>query len=209
MLALVKSDKYPEFDNLELEREKDLSFRSWQGLKPAITGAIAPDFVLEKDNFHWQVFQNGVETNNPVSLRQLLNKTLVLAFYSSAWQEHGLDMLRQLSVIQHEVQTHDANLLIIHSEKGRGLEKLAWDNKLSLSFYFDSENSIAEKFGVYSDNDPVWNRFSGIDHNVPLLAAYVIAPYGRILYDHVEWNFTAEFPERNIILSLRLQEFNK
>jgi len=208
MLAVIRSPKYPEFDNLELEHEQDLVFRSRQSLKPAKTGNIAPDFIFEKDNFRWQQFHNGVGTHNMVPLRQLLNKTLVLAFYSSAWQEHGLDMLKQLDAIQNEVRANGANLLVISSESGRRLEKLAWDNSLSLNFYFDTEHNFAEKFGIYSDNDPAWNRFSGIDDNVPLLSTYVIASYGRILYDHVEWDFANTFPSDNVILSVRLQGLN-
>jgi peroxiredoxin len=206
MLAIVKSPKYPESETMELEHETDLIFRSFQRLDPVKTGGIVPDFVFEKDHYRWQHFLNGIEIHNAIPLRQLLNKTLVLAFYSSAWQTHGLDMLQQLSAVQHEVRTNDANLLIVHEEKGHKLEKLAWDNNLSLSFYFDANNNIAERFGIYSESDPVWNRFSGIDNNVPLLATYVIAPYGMILYDHVERNFTGSFPSKNIILSVRLQD---
>jgi len=209
MLSAIRSPKYLEFDSLELEHERDLTIRSWQALKPVKTGEIVPDFIFEKDGFRWQQFHNGVETNGAIPLRQLLNKNLVLAFYSSAWQERGLDMLTQLSAIQNEVRANDANLLIIHSERGRRVEKLAWDHNLSLSFYFDSENNIAESFGIYSENDPVWNRFSGIDNNVALLSAYVIASYGRILYDHIEWDFAKGFPSENIVLSLRLQNINK
>ncbi|HJP62467.1 MAG TPA: redoxin domain-containing protein [Mucilaginibacter sp.] len=209
MLALVKSPKYPAFDNLELEHEQEFSFRPWQALKPVTTGDTAPDFIFEKDSYRWQHFHNGMEGYPTVPLRQLFNKTLVLTFYSSAWQEHGLDMLNQLSAIQQEFGTNDANLLVIHAEKGRRLEKLAWDNGLTLSFYLDAENNIAEKFGIYSENDPVWNRFSGIDNNVPLLAAYVIAPHGRILYDYIESDFSGRIPSENIVLALRLQDFNK
>lgn len=208
MLAVVKSLKYPEFDNLELEREQDLTFHSWQGLKPVKTGEIVPDFIFEKDNYRWQQYHNGVETKALLTLRQLLNKTLILAFYSPAWQQHGLDVLKQLDSIGQQVRLNNANLLVIHAEKGYMLEKIAWDNSLSLNFYFDPEHKIAESFGIYSENDPVWNKFSGIDNNVPLLATYVIASYGRILYDHVERNFSNGFPSENIVLSLRLQELN-
>ena len=209
MLALIKSPRYPEFDNVELQHEQDFIFHPRQALKPVTTGEMVPDFIFEKDSFRWQQFHNGVGTNGAIPLRQLLNKNLVLAFYSSAWQKHGLDMLKQLSGIQHEVRANDVNLLVIHAEKSRRLEKLAWDNDLSLSFYFDAENDIAERFGIYSESDPVWNRFSGIDHNVPLLSAYSIASYGRILYNHIEWDFAKGFPSENIVLSLKLQDINK
>jgi peroxiredoxin len=127
---------------------------------------------------------------------------LVIAFYSNYWQAHGLSLLKQLNSIQHEIKAHDANLLIISAEKERKLEKIAWDNNLSLSFYFDIDKEIAEKFGVYSENDPVWNRFSGIDINVPLLATYVISPFGKIAYDHIDWDFSSEVPSKEIIAAV-------
>ena len=64
---------------------------------------------------------------------------------------------------------------------------------------FWQRKEIAEKFGVYSENEPVWNRFSGVDTNVPLLATYVISQYGKILYDHIDWDFSENFPSNEII----------
>jgi peroxiredoxin len=208
MLAVYNSTKYPQFDKLELDGESEFAFRHRHLLKPVKKGDIAPDFVFEKDNIRWQQFCNGVETHGQIPLRQLLNKALVLVFYSVSWQEHGLQLLKQLHMIQREIKANDANLLVISAEKERKLEKIAWDNSFSLNFYFDTANSIAERFGIYSENDPVWNRFSGIDTNVPLLATYVIAPYGTILYDHIDWDFSAGFPSGNLISSLRIQDFN-
>jgi len=203
MLAVYNSLRYPQFDRLELDTEIEYTFQARQALKPIKHGDIAPDFIFEKDNTRWQQFYNGVETHGPVLLNQLLNKTLVLAFYSSSWQNHGLSLLKQLNEIYPKINANDANLLVISAEKERRLEKIAWDNNLSMNFYIDNTNDIAEKFGIYSEHDPVWNRFSGIDINVPLLATYVIATYGRVLYDHVEWDFSGSFPSNNIITSVK------
>ena len=186
----------------EIVPEKEFSFKTYDVLKPIKAGEAVPDFVLQKDNVKWQQFFNGVETHGPVLLRLLLNKPLVIAFYSNYWQAHGLSLLKQLNSIQHEIKAHDANLLIISAEKERKLEKIAWDNNLSLSFYFDTDKEIAEKFGVYSENDPMWNKFSGIDTNVPLLATYVISPFGKIVYDHIDWNFSNELPSKEIIAAV-------
>jgi peroxiredoxin len=199
MVALINKTKYPYFDMSEIEHDREFSFKAYQSLRPIKSGEAVPDFILEKDNFRWQQFYNGVETHGPVLLHQLLNKPLVIAFYSAHWQAHGLNLLKQLNLIQHEARANDANLLVISAEKERKLEKIAWDNSLSLSFYFDTNKEIAEKFGVYSENEPVWNRFSGVDTNVPLLATYVISQYGKILYDHIDWDFSEGFPSNEII----------
>ena len=204
MLAAVNSAKYPYFDRSEitLEPDKEFSFKVYNALKPIKAGEAVPDFIIQKDDFKWKQFFNVVESHGQVLLRQLLNMPLVIAFYSNYWQAHGLNLLKQLNSIQHEVKAHDANLLIVSSEKERRLEKIAWDNNLSLSFYFDTDKEIAEKFGVYSENDPIWNRFSGIDTNVPLLATYVVSPLGKIVYDHIDWDFSHELPSKEIIAAV-------
>jgi len=202
MLATVSSIKYPYFDMSEIFPDREYSFKTYDVLKPIRSGDAVPDFILQKDNIKWQQFFNGVETHGPVVLRQLLNKPLVLAFYSNYWQAHGLSLLKQLNFIQHEIKAHDANILVISAEKERKLEKIAWDNNLSLSFYFDTDKEIAEKFGVYSENDPMWNKFSGIDTNVPLLATYAISPFGKIVYDHIDLDFSGKFPSEEIISAI-------
>ena len=57
---------------------------------------------------------------------------------------------------------------------------------MSLNFYFDPENAIAQKFGVYSDADPAWNKYAGIEENVPLLATYVLDTGNQVIFDHID-----------------------
>lgn len=208
MAGAIDYNKYPHFDMSEIIRELEFGFKKYQVLNPLKKGDSVPDFIFEKDNFRWKQFVKGVETSGPVYLLQLLNKPLVIAFYSGHWQSHGADLLRQLSNLQHRIKSNGANLLIISSENERKLEKLMWDNELSLSFYFDIENLVAEKFGVYSEDDPVWNRFSGIDTNVPLLTTYVISPSGKILFDHIDWDFSGNFPAEKLITAVGGKELS-
>lgn len=203
MLAALNINKYPYFDMSEIIREHDLIPKSYQALKPIKAGNVLPDFALQKENAKWQQFFNGAEVHGPALLRQLLNKPLVLGFYSHHWQQHGLDLLKQLHSIQQDIKAIGGNLLIVSSEKGRALEKMVWDNSLSLSFYFDNDKEIAEKFRIYSENDPVWNKFSGIDTNVPLLSTYVISSSGQIMYNYIDWDFSEDFPSKDIISAVQ------
>lgn len=203
MLAALNITKYPYFDMSELSLNPDFVLKSYQSLKPIKAGNILPDFSLQKENAKWQQFFNGAEIHGPVLLRQLLNKPLVIGFYSNHWQSYGLDLLKQLNTIQHEIKANGGNLLIISTEKEKKLEKLAWENSLSLSFYFDKDKEIAEKFRIYSEFDPIWNKFSGIDTNVPLLATYVISPSGQIEYDHIDLDFSKAFPAKEIISAVQ------
>jgi peroxiredoxin len=204
MLAALNIPKYPYFDMSEIIQEPDLVFKPYQSLQPVKAGDRLPDFSLQKENINWQQFFNGAEIHGPVLFNQLFNKPLVIGFYSSHWQQYGLELLNSLNTIQHEIKAGGGNLLIISSEKkDRSLEKIIWDNNLSLSFYFDSDKEIAEKFGVYSESDPIWNKFSGIDTNVPLLATYVISPTGQIEYDHIDSDFSRTYPSKAIISAVQ------
>lgn len=203
MLSALNTAKYPSFDISEIISELDVVFKSFQSTEPAKAGDLLPDFSLQKDNSRWMQFLNGEEIQAPILLNQLFNKPLVVGFYSHYWQQHGLDLLQQLNNIQHDIKTNGGNLLIISSEKDRTLEKIVWDNTLSLSFYFDKSMEIAEKLRIYSENDPIWNRFSGIDINVPLLATYVISPAGQIEYDHIDLDFSKSFPAKDIKAIMR------
>lgn len=203
MLAALNLHKYPYFDLSEIIPEPDFVFKPYEAANPLKAGDRMPDFMLDKDNARWQQFVNGAAVSGPVSLNRLLNKPLVIAFYSRHWQAYGTDLLKQLNDVQDEIREQGGNLLIISDEKERSLEKIAHENKLSLSFYFDGDKEIAETFRIYNENDPIWNKFSGIDANVPMLAAYVVSPSGQIEYDYIEENFEGRFPAGKLIAAVQ------
>jgi peroxiredoxin len=90
--------------------------------------------------------------------------------------------------------------LILTEETGdEQLATIAWEQCLSLNFYHDINNEIAEKFRVYSEKYPTWGTFSGIDVNIPLLAIYVIDTERHIVYDHVDRDLSNTFIADDII----------
>jgi len=165
-------------------------------------GDLVPDFSLSRDNDRWLQYFNGAEIHGPAIHHQLHGKPLVISFYAAAWQKHGTTALRQLNALQQEVKLNGGNLLVITPDGSEHLSAVAWEQNLSLTFYLDQDNVLSRKFRVYSDEDPLWNKFSGIDANAPLLATYVISAYGRILFDYIESDFADEFPSKNIISSV-------
>lgn len=198
MLALNYT---PYFDLSELINELNIPFTKRKPLIPLRAGSFTPDFTLQKEHGKWQRFFNGREVRNTFFLREILSKPLVISFYSKEWKGYGLELLKDLDALQKDITAAGGNLLVISSEK-ESTEKLAWDNNLSLNFYFDGKHAIAEKFRIYSETDPIWNRFSGIDDNVPLLATYVISPTGQITYDHIEEDFTEPIATKDILAAL-------
>ncbi|WP_461451930.1 redoxin domain-containing protein [Mucilaginibacter sp.] len=196
---LTAVNKYPYFDLSEIIPDPDYIIKPYKPLSPVKTGNFVPDFILNPQWTNWQQFYNGSETHGPVLLRHLLDKPLVITFYSRHWKNLGIDHLKQLNAIQNEIKANGGNLLIITDEQSEELQSIAWEHSLSLNFYYDSENEIAKKFRVYSDENPAWNRFSGVDENVALLATYVIDPSRQVVFDHLNLNFNESFPAREII----------
>ncbi|EHQ30111.1 redoxin domain-containing protein [Mucilaginibacter paludis] len=199
MLAL---NYIPYFDLSEIITELNIPLKKHKALIPLTAGNLSPDFTLQREHGKWQKFFNGREVRNTILLRDILTKPLVIAFYSAQWKDHGLALLKNLDALQHEISAAGGNLLIVSDEK-ESAEKIAWNNNLSLNFYFDYQYSIAEKFRLYSESDPIWNRFSGIDNNVPLLATYVISPSRQIIYDHVEQDFTESLNSADLLTAVK------
>ncbi len=199
---LITNNKYPFFDLSEIVPDNDIPFKPYQSLKPVKAGNYIPDLKFLNDYSRWQSFFNGAQTHGPISLRQLLNKPLVIAFYSRHWGQQGFELLKKLNNIQQEIKANGGNLLIISDERNDELGKKAWENSLTLNFYHDEEKNIAQIFRIYSDNDPVWNRFSGIDVNVPLLATYIIDNNKQVIYNHIDQDFLGTFSGEEIISSV-------
>jgi len=196
---LTTTNRYPFFDLSEVILDTDLPIRDYKPVKPLKAGSFVHDFSLEPEYSKWKRFYNGAETHGPVMLKQFLNKPLVISFYSKHWQQAGLQLLNQLNALQNEVKANGGNLLVINAEIENDLSKIAWENSLSLNFYFDDKNEIAELFHVYSDSDPLWNRYSGIDVNAPLLATYVMNAAKQIVYSYTDANLSGAFPSHHII----------
>lgn len=198
-MQTTNHNKYPFFDLLEVVAEPDLNFRKIKSLHPVKAGNFVPEFKLSNDYSHWQQFYNGAEIHGAISQRNLLSKPLVISFFSHHWGQQSLAQLKQLNALQHEVKASGGNLLIITDGQAEELEKWAWEQSLTLNFYHDANNEIAKQFRVYSDDYPVWDRFSGIDENAPLLATYIIEPSKQIIYSHIDWDFLGTFSAEDVI----------
>ena len=199
---LTTTNKYPFFDLSEVISDPDLLIRDYKRVKPLKAGSFVHGFGLDAEYSKWKRFYNGAETHGPVMLKQFLNNPLVISFYSKHWQQFGLQLLNQLNAIQNEVKVNGGNLLVINAEIENDLNKIAWENSLSLNFYFDDKNEIAELFNIYSETDPLWNKYSGIDVNVPLLATYVINPAKQVIYGHVDTTLAMALPADQVISSV-------
>ena len=153
-------------------------------VKPLKAGELAPSFTIASRNGFWRGGLEGKSANPVLSLKQLAQRPLVLVFYSSYWNNLGQELLDVLLSARRRVQEAGGNLLVVSAEKiDEPLYSILADQGISL--YYDLGQSLASLFGVYSEENPIWNRFSGIDINVPQLSAYVISPAKQVVYEFV------------------------
>lgn len=177
--------KYPSFDLLEVNIDRDLSYKSYQSLKPVKRGDTISRLGFDFAYSRWQNFLSGTTDDTFVATKQLYGRPLVISFYSERWHGKGVEYLKQLNNLHQEVKTNGGNLIVISAEGfSEEFAAMALSHNLSLTFYFDQNNELAEQMGVYSENDPIWNWFAGIDHNAPLLSTFVVANENVIVFDH-------------------------
>ncbi|EHQ28908.1 peroxiredoxin family protein [Mucilaginibacter paludis] len=191
--------KYRYFNSLEIILENDFVFKLFKPLIPVKAGNIIPDLAFSKDFGRWQQYTNGAESRGLIPFTKLKSKPIVLAFYSQHWGQLGIDQLVRLNELQHEVKAAGANLIVISPQKESFLNKLAWEYNFTLTFYFDLQNEVARQFRVYHEDSPVWNLFSGVDENVPLLASYVVNPSKHVVYQHIDYNLSGTFSSQEIL----------
>lgn len=206
---LTTANKYPFFDLSEIIPDIDLQFKKYRTLNPVKAGNLIPSFTLNANFTRWQHFYNGAPTYSPTFIKQLLNAPLVISFYSKHWNTLGTEQLQKLNTLQHEVKANGGNLLVITADENDGdLEKLSWANNLSLTFYHDRNNDLAEKFRVYADDAPTWNSYAGVDENVPLLATYVIDTTKHVVFDHIDKDLTGTFDVEGILSAVHEAAYN-
>ncbi|RKR84557.1 peroxiredoxin [Mucilaginibacter gracilis] len=194
--------KYPYFDSLEILLENDFVFKPFKPLVPVKAGNIVPDFAFSKDFGRWHQFTNGADSHALIPFAKLKTKPVVIAFYSQHWGQLAIEQLLRLNELNNEVKAIGGNLVVISPQKESLLNKLAWEHNLSLTFYFDPKNEIAQHFRVYNEDSPVWTLFSGVDENVPLLATYVINPLKQVVYHHLDLDLVESFSTNDVLTSV-------
>ncbi|WP_299286151.1 redoxin domain-containing protein [uncultured Mucilaginibacter sp.] len=190
--------QFPVFDFSEIIQEPKIA-QKYQPLKPLQAGQLTPNLKLVNKNGTWLGAARIKNYEGSVFLQQLLSQPLVISFYAEPWNKKGIHILKKLNAIHNDIIAAGGNLLIITAEGPFTQADVNRRNRFNLSFYHDVNHEIAKQFKVYGDEDPIWNKFSGIDVNVPLLATYVLSPKGQIVYDHIDTAFNGKFPSAEII----------
>lgn len=162
--------------------------------RPLAEGDLAPHFTFASQNW----LENPGLTD--ISLKDLHQKPLVIVFYSVYWNGHGINLLKKLEKLQDKIGD-TAGILVVTSEAPKKLYKTIGEHHSSLNFYYDEGQVLAEKFGIFSEDRPTWNLFSGIETNVPLLSSYVVGTSGQISFHHID-DFSSPLPEEDLLVAV-------
>jgi peroxiredoxin len=185
--------KYPAFDTLELMIDLEFNAQTYTKLKPAKPGDFIDGLSTIKHRDKWHpFFDENIYNQTGVSF-SYTKKPLVLYFYSSQWGATGINHLKQLNTLQQQIQYNYGNLLVI-TDNADDIKQALWDHSLSLQFYDDAKHELSQLLGIYSESSPAWNRYAGIDQNVPLPSVYVLDSVRQVAFAHANEDLLTGLP---------------
>jgi peroxiredoxin len=183
--------KYPAFDTIELTTELEFNSQAYTKLRPTKPG----DFIsgLSQANNKWHpIFDENIYNQSGITF-SYTKKPLVLYFYSSQWGATSIAHLKQLNGVQQQIQYHYGNLLVV-TDNDDDIKKALWDHSLSLQYYNDSKHQLSRLLGIYADTSPAWNRYAGVDQNVPLPSVYVLDSFRQVAFAHANEDILTGLP---------------
>ena len=156
------------------------------GNNPLIKGEYAPKFTLQKKVISGGNLKQLVSTEFTITLDDILQyrQPLVILFYNT--HNENISHLKTLISFSRDVHIMGGRLLILTSSLY--FKKLHLQES-DISIFYDEGNLIAGAFGLYNAEKPLWQWVSGIENEVPVPAAYVIAPDGKIIFDYADYAF--------------------
>lgn len=183
--------QFPTFDILELTTELEYSGQTYSKLKPARPGDFSNGLSQGKNKWH-PFFDENV-FNQTGTTFSYTKKPLVLYFYSAQWGAISIAHLKQLNSQLQQIQYHQGNLLLI-TDNEDDIKQALWDYSLSLPYYNDPKHDLAHLLGIYDDNSPAWNRYAGVDQNVPLPSVYVLDGARQVAFAYANEDLLTGLP---------------
>jgi peroxiredoxin len=167
-------------------------------IAPAGTGHSIPEFSLPRAQF---ITQSALlqDAGDSIPVSAILARPLVLAFVSLHWNDYAHQLLQDLQTLYADIHIMGGELLVVSDEDSAGFWSLAEKQSLPFSTVWDRQHKIASQFGIYSSTDPIWDRISGINADVPVPAVYVLGTSGKIVFDQVDAYFEKRLPVRELL----------
>lgn len=136
--------------------------------------------------------------------QDLHNRTrpLVVAFLSFHWHSYAATRLQELRGLYGDIQVMGGDLLVISDEDSSFFNLLAGQQPVPFPVAWDRQHKIAGQFGVYAATDPIWDRISGVNEDVPTPGIFVLSPDGKIVFDEVDLYFEKQLPVRDLLTAV-------
>ena len=157
---------------------------------PLVKGNVVPEFFLKRTN---RLYKKSLHTLSPaqdiISLDELLiNGTpLIIAFYSPV--VHKAQHLQFFKNLQDSIGTK-AKMIILADPENAAIRQTG-DLLAKLNIYIDRHNVVSEAFGLYNDQNPLWNWVPGVESDTAFInALYVVAPNKQIVFHHIDYSFS-------------------
>lgn len=158
-------------------------------VKSLLTGDLAPFFSIAGAATNWRASVFGQKLHEgATSLLDLVSvRPLVVSFYCPCWGRYSRPYLESLVRLNQPLIDVDAELVVFSNESPGILDRQV--GGLDFRVAYDSDSTVAQRFGVYSEDYPVWERISGISEEAFTPALYVIGQDRRIAYHFLDENF--------------------
>jgi peroxiredoxin len=188
------ADFFPEY---EIEYVKK-PYKDRTPISPLHAGNTLPSFHINKKNI---ISTSDIlkSVNGSQPLTQLLDSPLVLAFHSIHWNGYGNRLLEDLKDIYADIRVMGGQLLLVTAEEKKYFDEATGGLQLPFASIWDQHNHIARKAGVYSPSDPIWDRISGVNEDVPTPAVYVLTPSLKIAYSAVDLWLEKSLEKRDVL----------
>ncbi|ANI88777.1 hypothetical protein A9P82_05430 [Arachidicoccus ginsenosidimutans] len=164
---------------------------NYYGYTPLKSGNSVPYFhhPLEKVLYPKNKNKTKFVFNELTTSHEILNneKPVVLVFRPIFHNDADIQRLF-LESLQADINVMGGKLTIITNATIRSLSA-GLHQPNSLHIFSDTENKIAELFGLYNSENQISDWLSGIEGDISLPAYYVINPDGKIVYHYIDYNF--------------------
>ena len=206
-LALMKkqsSEKIPP-EAAKIMKEATDKLRSSQLAEKALKkGQKMSDFTLSD--------AKGAK----VSLKSLLKKgPVVITFYRGSWCPFCNAQLSNYQQHIADFKSKGATLVAISPEKPDLTVLMEEKKKLEFPILFDKNNELAKKFGLVFTVTPelkqIYTKFGidlektqgNADWRLPIPATYVVGKDGKVIYSHVDVDYTMRASVEDILTALK------
>jgi len=188
------ADFFPEYEIEYVKKPYQLRVP----IAPLNTGDTLASFhIIRKNIISTSDILKSVNGSQPVS--QLLDRPLVVVFHSIHWNRYGRKLLEDLTDIYADIRVMGGQLLLVSAEEKKYFDEATSDLQLPFASVWDQHNHIARKAGVYSPSDPIWDRISGVNEDVPTPAIYVLTPSLKITYSSVDLYLERSLDKRDVL----------